>query len=420
MHDLTFSSLMTSLLVYAVATAIMWLAATVISTHNHDVDGAPLLLLIAPISLAANTCGLLPFMTAAVMRILWAIWMIAFVSLSSYHMLQRRAKRAALASHGNKALGKPSFPLRDEPRLGPGYELADPFILRHEGEYFLYATTDGSSLNVYRSRRLDVWDPRQKTTIWTTNKFWWLASAFGSYGNSGVWAPEVIVLDGKVLVYFTQGHTVYVLRGESPLGPFEPAREIRLPGQGFTGIAIDPSPFVDPTDGALYLFYATFMLHRYWLGPQEVRMVRMSDYATPDGASTPVVRPDRSWEMVNSVALAPRGVNEGPFVVRHGERYVLFYSGSGADTAFYNIGVAVASRPEGPYTKLCAEAGLVNITDLPGVGHCSLLRETNDRGTSSYHLVAHRKASASAGWNRSPVIFPLDLDELLRSFHLPL
>jgi beta-xylosidase len=372
----------------------------VVSVYNHSLDGSLVFMLLTPLLTLLPDVGTpTPPMCVG--------WALASLGLVYYQVVKMRAQRAALASKGCRALSAPYLVLDDEPRLGHGWEVADPSIVKHKGEYFLFSTTDQSTLTVYRSHRLDKWDPARKEVIWRTDKYWWLAFVFGEGGGSGVWAPEAIMHGGKCYVYFTQGHGLYVLRGDSPVGPFEPAREIDL-GVGSMGIVLDPSPFYD-ADGQLFLFYATFAKRRYFTGPQEVRVVRMRDYATPQGASMPVVRPDRGWEFINAVALAPRGVNEGPFLVKHREHYVLFYSGAGADTAFYNIGVAVADRPEGPYTKLCPDAGLIDIGARPGVGHCSVLV---DQGR--HYVVAHRKASAVTGWNRSPIIFRLDLDELLR------
>ncbi|MDB5697909.1 MAG: hypothetical protein JWN69_713 [Alphaproteobacteria bacterium] len=61
---------------------------------------------------------------------------------------------------------------------------------------------------------------------------------------------------------------------------------------------------------------------------------------------------------------------EGPWLMRHGSRYYLFYSGNDFSTADYGIGVAVASSPLGPFLKM-ERPILRSSCDWAGPGHPS-------------------------------------------------
>ena len=149
--------------------------------------------------------------------------------------------------------------------------------------------------------------------------------------------------------------------------------------------------------------------------------VRRSDPFTCDASTHRlIVRPDRDWECVAGGVIQPRGVNEGPSLLRVAGRFVLFYAGSGANTEYYQLGLAVAERIDGPYVKVDGPGGgLVDLKRYPGTGHCSFVR---DPSSAKLHMIAHTKRHASMGWDRSPVLFEIDetaLSSLVRSVRPP-
>ena len=87
------------------------------------------------------------------------------------------------------------------------------------------------------------------------------------------------------------------------------------------------------------------------------------DGVTLRGAPRELIRNDVPWE---------GGVVEGPFVLRHGEYFYLFYSGNSYANATYAVGVARASSPTGPFTK--APAPIVTSSSAwIGPGHNSVV-----------------------------------------------
>ena len=133
-----------------------------------------------------------------------------------------------------------------------GY-MADPFVLKHNGEYWAYGTSDRQSdgrwLPVLHSTDLAHWD--------------YVGGALESLGpleGIAYWAPEVVFQDGHFYMYYSaavspgdEGHRLRVATADNPDGPFRDLGRILLPEAGFS---IDAHPFQDPKDGQWYLFFA--------------------------------------------------------------------------------------------------------------------------------------------------------------------
>ena len=114
-------------------------------------------------------------------------------------------------------------------------DFADPFVLRFNGRYYLYCTNPG--VRCWQSDDLLHWTFRGEVV--PEDEFPGLVP----------FAPEVVYKNGWFYMYTSPhglGH--YVLRSDSPLGPF---RKI-TPNIGH---AIDFSIFIDD-DGAWYAYWA--------------------------------------------------------------------------------------------------------------------------------------------------------------------
>jgi hypothetical protein len=119
-----------------------------------------------------------------------------------------------------------------------------------------------------------------------------------------------------------------------------------------------------------------------------------------DTPAVKVLEPTEPWEK------AQGHVTEGPWIVRHrldansAARYLLIYSGSGADGPDYAVGYATSDRPTGPYVK---HPGNPIIRRGPGVfgpGH----------GAGRLWHVYHQKVNDNRGWPRFVCIDPLEFD----------
>ena len=87
--------------------------------------------------------------------------------------------------------------------LLPDREIADPFVLRVDGKYYLYPTTDSRGYEVFVSDNLVHWERK--------------ARAFTD-PRGGAWAPEVFHNkrgDGKFYLYYTDNMPGREARGDA-------------------------------------------------------------------------------------------------------------------------------------------------------------------------------------------------------------
>lgn len=120
--------------------------------------------------------------------------------------------------------------------------IRDPFVLTHDGKYYLYGTrgstawTSATGLDVYVSDDLINWsDPHECFTV--PENFW---------ADKEVWAPEVHIYNDKFYMFVslrsdTRLRGTQILKSDSPIGPFLP----------FTDDAITPKDW-QSLDGTFY------------------------------------------------------------------------------------------------------------------------------------------------------------------------
>ena len=137
----------------------------------------------------------------------------------------------------------------------PGYyrnpldvPVADPFVLLHEGTYYLYGTYDpapNQGLRVWVSNNLVNW--KEKGVAFRKTSDTWSQTHF--------WGPEVIAADGRFLMFFSASPnknpqdrplnmSLCIAESKSPLGPFT---ETATPFYSPTAPdeAIDQNIFID-------------------------------------------------------------------------------------------------------------------------------------------------------------------------------
>jgi beta-xylosidase len=259
-------------------------------------------------------------------------------------------------------------------RMGP----ADPHVIRYQGKYYLYPTTDSRGYEVYISTNLVDWELHPQKVF--------------EDARGGVWAPDVwhnAKGDGKFYLYYTVGRgTKYigVAVADGPLGPFV--------DKGLLATnAIDAHLFQDD-DGRLYLYYVNLA------GGFKILVTRMKDPLTREGEAVEVIRPTDAWEKASGQ------VTEGPFVLKRNGVYYLMYSGSGADSPFYAVGYATAKSPLGPFTKFPGNPIAQRGGNVLGPGHHCVIAAPDGK----LWMVYHQKASTNIGWDRFLAIDPLWFD----------
>ena len=223
-------------------------------------------------------------------------------------------------------------------------QLADPFILLHEGTYYAYGTHNRNGIEYYTSNDLRKWH-YGGIALHKNN----------SYGTKWFWAPEVYLIDGKFYMYYTAENRICVAIADSPIGPFKQVKkEPMLPNEH----TIDNTLFIDD-DGTPYLFYV-HIKHGFHIKVAELER----DYTTiKPNTTTHCIKPKQHWEQVEGK------VNEGPSIIKHDGLYFMFYSGNGYTSHNYGIGCAIARNIRGPWRKLPENPILQLPGRLVGTGH---------------------------------------------------
>jgi beta-xylosidase len=268
--------------------------------------------------------------------------------------------------------------------LLPEREIADPFVLRMDGKYYLYPTTDSRGYEVFVSDDLVHWE--RKARVFRDPR-------------GGDWAPEVFYNkrgDGKFYLYYTDNmpgpkhgpfnKQIGVAVAESPLGPF--ADKGPLATQ-----SIDADLFQDD-DGSLYLYYVELA------GGFKILVQPMANPLSKKGEPKVLIRPTEEWEKRSGE------VTEGPFMLKHNGNYYLMFSGSGADSPDYGIGYATSKSLTGPFVKYAGNPIAHRGGKVLGPGHHCVVEGPDGK----LWLVYHQKWNAEQNFHRFLAIDPVWFD----------
>jgi GH43 family beta-xylosidase len=224
----------------------------------------------------------------------------------------------------------------------------DPWVIFHNGFYY-YMNSTGVNLTLWKTRDITALAHAQKRIIWTPP----------NYGpdSRDIWAPELHLIDGKWFVYFAADdgpnahHRIYVIENDGP----DP-----LAGNWtFKGKVADSTDkwAIDATildkDGAHYLLWSG------WEGDsdgvQSIYIARLKNPWTIDGPRVRLSTPQYPWEKVGDFGdygpirpIPHVDVNEGPEILKHGDRIFLVYSASGCWTNYYELGMLSISASADP------------------------------------------------------------------------
>ncbi|MCX6044027.1 MAG: glycoside hydrolase family 43 protein [Chloroflexi bacterium] len=257
-------------------------------------------------------------------------------------------------------------------------EMADPFVLKWQGEYYAYGTSslqaDHKIFPILHSKNLADW-----THIGNA------VEPLPTLPHGNYWAPEVAERDGKFYMYFSAGERtadetqrLHAAVADSPRGPFITRKQL-MPDAGFT---IDAHPFRDPQDGQWYLFFCQdFFDERVGTG---IAVVRLADTMLDTvGAPTPLLRASGDWQIyernrtIYSQTWAAWHTVEGPFVTYHAGHYYCFYSGGAWHSFNYGVSYGVADHVLGPYHESQKSNGPRVLQAVPdtvlGPGHNSIV-----------------------------------------------
>jgi beta-xylosidase len=269
-------------------------------------------------------------------------------------------------------------------------DVADPFIIRHDGVYWLYGTSSREGFKTWRSSDLLHWEPRGLA----------FRRIQTSWGVAMFWAPCVVGRNGTFYLYYSalgnvpggkQHLRICVATSDSPGGPFKDAKAPLLELGKST---IDAHVFIDE-DGKAYLYYALDYSENYVDDPagkkqqSHIYVIPLGDdLISINGTPTFCTRPDRGYE--------GDGWNEAPFVFKHKQTYILMYSTHAFDDPAYNVCYATAKSPLGPWTKGPNNPVLSHTPDVSGPGHNCVIESPDGKELFCVYHVHKNKIPGGA------------------------
>ncbi|WP_105668005.1 glycoside hydrolase family 43 protein [Cronobacter dublinensis] len=202
---------------------------------------------------------------------------------------------------------------------------ADPFILHHQGQYYFIASVpEYDRLEIRRAPSIESLRHAAPVVVWRKPD--------SGPTSELIWAPELHYTQGKWYIYFaaapTRGlkdsmfqHRMYVLEcaDSDPLtGTWVEKGQIKTPYDTFS---LDATTFEH--QGKLWYLWAQKAPDI--LGNSNLYLCEMENPWTLKGEPVMLSKPELEWECRGFL------VNEGPAVVKHGERLFVAYSASATD-----------------------------------------------------------------------------------------
>jgi beta-xylosidase len=132
-----------------------------------------------------------------------------------------------------------------------------------------------------------------------------------------------------------------------------------------------------------------------------IKVQPMANPIEPLGQPQVMLQPLSDWETRDG------HVTEGPWMIKHQNRYYLLYSGSGANTPDYAVGYATADSPLGPFVRAEHNPILQRGPGLFGPGHGCAIRDS----AGQWWFVYHQKDTDRRAWDRFVCLDRLHFDE---------
>jgi arabinoxylan arabinofuranohydrolase len=229
-----------------------------------------------------------------------------------------------------------SFVSGQEPGNGnpilPGY-YADPSVVQHDGNYYLYATLDP-----WGGETLGCWSSEDFTN-WTFHELNWPTKTLCTSATSKeamVWAPSVVKgVDGKFYMYVSVGSEIWVGSSEHPLGPWRNLLKDKplIPEDFKPGYhMIDAEAFIDD-DGQAWLYWGSgwnWVNGKCWVVPLNADMITFSGEVSD---------------------ATPSHYFEAPFMMKRSGIYYLMYSDGKTTEDTYQVHYAMGESPRGPFKE---------------------------------------------------------------------
>lgn len=245
---------------------------------------------------------------------------------------------------------------------------ADPFILTYQKKYYLFATCLKDGFKCYSSTDLINWK----------DEGYALKKGPGVLGDKGFWAPEIMYHNGLFYMIYVANEHLSIATSKSPTGPYLSNKDSFIGGTNM----IDGHFYVD-NDGTIYLYYVKFT------NGNVIYVAKMNENLDDIIQSTEhkLIEAESGLEIISGYKVA-----EGPFLLKHNNKYYLTYSCNHFMSPYYAINLALSDNPLGPFVKYKNNPIFAKDDHQVGVGHHSFFKDVNDN-----HLmcVYHRHYSSS-------------------------
>lgn len=263
--------------------------------------------------------------------------------------------------------------------------IGDPQILAYGGKYYCYATNTSHLSEGFCVRESD------DMVNWTNETMCF--RGIESWGKSHFWAPEVVYHNGKFVMHYTaKSRELDSLRlgvavADSPMGPF---RDVHGRPMFDLGYATIDGSVLRCEEGNFFYYSRDCCENRVdGIPTSQLYCVRMNDDLTEVvGEHLLMTTPTEPFELKS---MQGKGYlwNEGPCVIRVGDKYVMNYSANYYATNDYAICVATADHPMGPWKKSLNNPVLSCRADLFGAGHNAFFTGNDGALYTSFHIQTH-------------------------------
>jgi GH43 family beta-xylosidase len=280
----------------------------------------------------------------------------------------------------------------------PVWDGADPWMVKHNNEY-IYCWSAGNAINISRSNQMT-----RKSNI---QKIW--QAPVSGWNQSCIWAPEIHFIQGRWYVYYAGGESgppfihqrTGVLRSKTD----DVFSEYEDMGQLYTGDnPDDPASNVWAID--MTILEHKNKLYAIWSGwikqettdatQQHLYICEMENPWTMKGKRVKLSSPVEVWE-----TGGPLNLNEGPEILKNGDKVFVIYSCRESWLVEYRQGMLQLINPDGnlldPGNWEKTGPVFQGNSQVYGVGHCSFVKSPDN--TEDW-IVYHSKKSTASGWDR--------------------
>lgn len=280
----------------------------------------------------------------------------------------------------------------------PVWNGADPWMTKHN-DYYVYCYSSQNSIVVSKS---------QKMTRRGETKAIWKAPPTG-WNKSCVWAPEIHFIKDRWYVYYAAGESgppfIYQRTGVLRSKTEDVFSDYEDMGALYTGDSPkDPSSNIWAID--MTILEHKSKLYAIWSGwikqettdatPQHLYISEMENPFTMKGSRVKLSSPIESWE-----TGGPLNLNEGPEILKNGDKVFVVYSCRESWLVEYRLGMLQLINPDGNLLNPAnwTKKGPVfqGTPQVYGVGHCSFVKSPDE--TEDW-IIYHSKKSTAGGWDR--------------------